>query len=62
MIQTPNKQAWFAAKAVWPELKVKLSVADLDLKTPLLVKAKVLVVLKVPVFVPAAKPAAVSDR
>ena len=61
LIQTANKQAWFAAKAVLV-LKVKLSVADLDLNTPLLVKVKVLVVLKVPVLVPAAKPAAVNDR
>jgi len=60
-IQTANKQAWLAAKAV-PVLKAKLSVAALDLKTPLLVKVKVLTVLKVPLLVPSAKPAAVSER
>ena len=62
LIQMPNKQAWLAAKAVWPELKVKLSVAALDLNTPLLVKVKVLTVLNVLAFVPSARPAAVSER
>jgi len=61
LIQTANKQAWLAASAV-PVEKVKLSVAALDLNTPLLVKVKVLTVLKVPLLVPSARPAAVSER
>ena len=57
LIQTANKQAWLAAKAV-PVLNTKLSVAAFDLNTPLLVKARVLTVLKVALLVPSAKPAA----
>jgi hypothetical protein len=60
-IHTANKQACDAAKAV-PVLKTKLSVAPLDLNTPLFVNARVLVVLKVAEFVPSAKPAAVRER
>jgi hypothetical protein len=52
LIQTANRQAWDAAKAVWPVLKAKLSVAALDLNTPSFVNARVLVVLNVLAFVP----------
>ena len=61
LIHTANRQAWLAASAV-PVEKVRLSVAALDLKTPLLVKVKVLAVLNVFAFVPSAKPAALSER
>ena len=61
VIHTPNKQACDAAKAV-PAVNVKLSVAALDLKIPLLVKVKVFVVLKVALLVPSATPAAFSER
>ena len=61
VIHTANKQACDAAKAV-PAVNVKLSVAALDLKIPLLVKVKVLVVLKVALLVPSARPAAVRER
>jgi len=61
LIHTANRQAWLAASAV-PVERAKLSVAALDLNTPLLVKVKVLTVLKVPVLVPSARPAAVSER